>query len=299
MAVSLAELRSGGPDSECAFHYLKRSGLYAKEKPFYFSGTLEIEQEDRRSNLEYEVHDGIKVRDLREHQQALSLKSHGFELLRHTPTVDLLAPSEDIIYSYLEELVETVKEHLGAEAVFAYNYRFRREQIVDDSIDVNEPMGSFTNQDKPVLVPHTDQSREGGLRRVRRHLSEEEAMKYLNGDWRVRILNSWRPLGCSADERPLAMCDFTSIDEDDLRAADRASREYVGEIYYVHHNPDQRWYWISGQMPDEMLLFVNFDSSPGLDVPFMVHSSFVNKSQLDCPKRRQSLEVALIVISRK
>lgn len=128
-------------------------------------------------------------------------------------------------------------------------------------------MGTYTNQDKPVTVPHTDQTREGGLRRVRRHLTEEEAAKYLDGNRRIRIVNCWRPINNTADERPLAMCDYCSVDERDLRSADRASREYVGEIYYVHHNPKQSWYWISGQTPEEVLLFVNFDTKPGSGVP--------------------------------
>ena len=70
------------------------------------------------------------------------------------------------------------------------------------------------------------------------------------------------------------MCDFFSLEEKDLCSADRASREYVGEIYYAHYNPNQRWYWISGQSPDEMLLFVNFDSNPGAGVPWKFWSVF-------------------------
>ena len=156
----------------------------------------------------------------------------------------------------------------------------------------------------------------GGPRRARRHLSKDEAAKYLDGSWRVRLLNCWRPVVYGADERPLAMCDYFSIDQADLRSADRASCAFTEEIYYLHHNPDQEWYWISGQVPEEMLLFVNYDSDAGdspqcISSPVlkkkqaanehsdMAHSSFVNSLASKDVKPRKSLETGLLVISRK
>ncbi|KAH8601514.1 hypothetical protein B0O99DRAFT_194542 [Bisporella sp. PMI_857] len=59
---------------------------------------------------------------------------------------------------------------------------------------------------------------------------------------------------------PLATCDYYTVSDDYLKAADRASRKYVGEIYYVQYNENQTWCWISNQTPDEILLFVNFAS---------------------------------------
>lgn len=34
----------------------------------------------------------------------------------------------------------------------------------------------------------TDQTLDGGLRRAQRHMTHEEAEKYLDGNWRVRIV---------------------------------------------------------------------------------------------------------------
>jgi len=131
-------------------------------------------------------------------------------------------------------------------------------------------------------------------------MSDEEAEKYLDGNYRIRILNCWRPLYNLADERPLAFCDFYTVADSDLRAADRASREYVGEIYYMQYNENQKWYWISRQTPDEILLFVNYDSDPKDGGPdFMPHSSFLNHMVGKEGKPRQSLENALIVVTKK
>ena len=114
----------------------------------------------------------------------------------------------------------------------------------------------------PLSNATTDQRVEGGPQRARNHLSDEEANKYLDGSWRVRIINCWKLLSHPADGRPMAMCNYTTIDHNDLIAADRVSREYTGEIFYLQHNPAQQWYWISGQTPEELLFFINYDSHP-------------------------------------
>ena len=112
------------------------------------------------------------------------------------------------------------------------------------------------------LTFRLDQTVQGGSRRAMHHLTDSERDKYLDGSWRVRIMNCWRPLLHPADERPMAMCDYSTVDTVDLIAADRVSREYTGETFYLQHNENQKWYWISGQTPEEMLLFVNYDSDP-------------------------------------
>lgn len=70
----------------------------------------------------------------------------------------------------------------------------------------------------------------------------------------------WRPLSRPIEDSPLAFCDSRTLSERDLVAADRVAAEYAGEIYYVLSNPRQRWYWLSHQKPDELAVFLSFDS---------------------------------------
>ena len=72
----------------------------------------------------------------------------------------------------------------------------------------------------------------------------------------------WRPLHKPIEDWPLAVCDARSLDNEDLVAADRVSPEYAGEIYYVKSNANHEWYWLSRQSPDEITIFVSFDSEP-------------------------------------
>ena len=65
----------------------------------------------------------------------------------------------------------------------------------------------------------------------------------------------------------MAFCDASTVEKGDLIAADRISPQYEGEIYYLAHNSAQQWYYIDRQKPEEMVLFVSYDSEPGNGPP--------------------------------
>ena len=127
MSTLFSELARGGTVTNCSFDFLKRSKLYDTEKPYYFSGALEPEQEKQRSNLEYTTHNDIELIDLRGRERQLRLETHGFELLRHNPEANLHEPTDDDLEGYLEEIAAVVKERLSAELVLAYNFRVSSE----------------------------------------------------------------------------------------------------------------------------------------------------------------------------
>ena len=126
MTSMLAKLAEGQRVTVCSFDYLARDQLYSKEKPYYFSGPLDEDQEYARSNLAYTTHDGIKLHNIRGLEQALSLDIHGFELLKYTPQASLVNPDEEQIHGYLAETSGFLKKALNAEAVITYNYRASR-----------------------------------------------------------------------------------------------------------------------------------------------------------------------------
>ena len=76
----------------------------------------------------------------------------------------------------------------------------------------------------------------------------------------IRDISVWRPLYRSIQDCPLAFCDAQTINEDDLLATDRVAPDLVFELYSVKYNPRQKWYWLSGQTPEEVAMFVQFDS---------------------------------------
>jgi hypothetical protein len=59
---------------------------------------------------------------------------------------------------------------------------------------------------------------------------------------------------------PLAICDGTTVNLDDLVETDHVRRQYTGSTLYLKHNNAQRFYYMDGQGKNDVLIFKNFDS---------------------------------------
>jgi hypothetical protein len=53
--------------------------------------------------------------------------------------------------------------------------------------------------------------------------------------------------------------------EEDLVECDHIRRRFTGATFYAHHSPGQKWYYLSQQSPDEVLLMKMFDSEEKVD----------------------------------
>jgi len=56
-----------------------------------------------------------------------------------------------------------------------------------------------------------------------------------------QLNSTWRPLVPRVEERPIAVCDFQSIDPRDLLATARIFPHRMQELYFLRHNPSQRF----------------------------------------------------------
>ena len=77
--------------------------------------------------------------------------------------------------------------------------------------------------------------------------------------------STWRSLIPEIEDNPIAVCDYRTVDISDLITADRIIPTRVGEIYYVRHNPKQKWYWLDKMTPNEPLVMAMYDSNGGQD----------------------------------
>lgn len=73
------------------------------------------------------------------------------------------------------------------------------------------------------------------------------------------------------------------------------------ELSYVRYSPEHKWYWLSNQTPDELILFTQSDSHPPRgqfrgDFNHVPHTAFRNEAaRPGCPQR-QSIEARFIVL---
>jgi hypothetical protein len=96
----------------------------------------------------------------------------------------------------------------------------------------------------------------------------------------------WRPLRGPVLDWPLALCDSSSINPgEDLVASDVVLGKGVAlENYLVHYSPRQRWWYLSKQLPSELLVFRQCDS---LSRPRM-HTSPMQWSEVKTDSRNSS-----------
>jgi len=99
----------------------------------------------------------------------------------------------------------------------------------------------------------------------------------------------WRVTQGPNDDWPLAICDYSTIDLNDLESTDVIHKERIGESLRLYHNRSQRWYYLSDQNTDEVTIFRNTDSR-GTHIPFGVHLSFQNDVK---SRPRRSIEVRI------
>lgn len=71
----------------------------------------------------------------------------------------------------------------------------------------------------------------------------------------------WKPLRGPLTDWPLGVCDVRTVDADkDILEATILHETYVNHNCQVHFNPEQQWYYLRNQEPDELMVFRQFDS---------------------------------------
>lgn len=64
----------------------------------------------------------------------------------------------------------------------------------------------------------------------------------------------------SIKDNPLAFCHPRTVSKPDFLDVDIITPLGVFEESHLKFNSTQRWYWLSNQSPDEIAVFIQFDS---------------------------------------
>ena len=151
----------------------------------------------------------------------------------------------------------------------------------------------------PTRFAHCDNSEAGALTVLKQTMPDFE--KRLNNRW--AIMNTWRGLRPVTRE-PLALLDARTVDDSEMvgvlavfpkkggaGAFDGAYDAGEGfETAQIRNDNDtHKWYYASNLMPDEALVFKQYDSKKDGRARQVPHSAF--ESELDSGPPRQSIEV--------
>jgi hypothetical protein len=187
----------------------------------------------------------------------LLIDGPGF-LLAHAPSaVNDWTDKDEVAKIYYAEATALVQSLLpSAELAQLRSHTFRNEDIKDhhwiDGIQYG-PCAEFVHNDyADFMTP----DRQG----VTKSFAEVMGMPT---DKRVIGLNVWRSVSDAPLARfPLAVCDRTSIDPDDLLYELNPNAPEPFNAHYCHPNDLHRWNYYSNMTKDEALVFITYDSSP-------------------------------------
>ncbi len=217
----------------------------------------------------------VLLRDVRGVDPAPRLDREGFALVSAATKAEDLFDRDAVATVYDAEVRALVKEMTGARRVEIFDHTWRTS-------DEDEQAARTLRE--PVRTVHNDYTERSGPDRLRLALPEEADALL---ERRFAIVQVWRPIGHVASRDPLALCDGKTLRAADMVRTERRHRDRVGEIYFIAHHPEQRWYFTPDMTPDEAYVFVVYDHDPARP-RFTPHTSF--RFDPAAPPR-QSIEV--------
>ncbi|KAI0964965.1 hypothetical protein F4678DRAFT_468040 [Xylaria arbuscula] len=280
--------------TETAFvQFLQWTSLYERERPFQiFTDLLSESKDQRTTNLVWDERK-IQVHDFRARADEFQLDTHGFAT-RRLPGFRELSDRDTIVTQYLPAVQKMLQSQLqDVGTVFVYDWRIRSSRP-----ETTGNMINFSDQTQPLLpsnYAHIDAGPVSILQRIQNSFpsSVRDIVRQ-----RIRAVNVWKPLCNPVEEWALAVCDGTTVNSEDLVETDSVRQGSVSTNYYVKYAPEQAWYYLKHQSPEEALIFKHFDSEPGVPAPYALHASI----RQDVPVSaipRQSIEVRTLIFSEK
>ena len=227
----------------------------------------------------------VVIDDARAMAEQLDLDRQGFALMRHPTAVRDFYDDDEVRRVYYPEMEALVRSVTGAGKVIVFDHTIR----VDD-----EDMQVRLKVRAPIKGVHNDFTTRSAPQRVRDLLPADEAEARLKK--RYGSINVWRPIRGPVETKPLVICEYGSIDDQDLVAAERHYPDgRIGGIYYLVHNPKQRWYYFPRMERDEVVLLKCFDSLTDGTARWTAHGSFDDPNSPTNATPRESIEIRTLL----
>ncbi|MEK9795380.1 MAG: CmcJ/NvfI family oxidoreductase [Alphaproteobacteria bacterium] len=237
------------------------------------------------SNRRDEVPDPrvVPVYDARSIADELTLDRNGLELVRDTTAVTDFQDQSQIETIYNPEVERLVKAATGASRVLVFDHTLR---VADENRRKAEKLR------EPVRIVHNDYTDKSGPQRVRDLLPPERAEEALKK--RYVYVNVWRSIHGTVEEAPLGICEWQSLEDDDMVLMDLVYSDRVGEIHRTRYNSNHRWLYFPQMKEDEVILLKCFDTERDGRARWTAHAAFDDPSSPPDAAPRQSIETRTI-----
>ncbi|KAJ5103043.1 hypothetical protein N7532_003572 [Penicillium argentinense] len=223
----------------------------------------------------------VTIHDVSGRELDYSLDDQGFQFYYHESAEKDFLDDEKIKREYYPETERLLKDATGGSRVFIFDHTIRRAP--KDASREAALRG-------PVQRVHIDQTYSASKNRVSYHLPED-APELLKG--RYQIINVWRPIRTILKD-PLTVADAHTVSDNDLVPVGLIYPDRAGETFAVKPDPNIKWYYRYGQMPNLVTLIKCFDSKTDGRARRVPHSAFVNP-ETENEADRESIEVRALV----
>lgn len=223
----------------------------------------------------------VEIRNIRAESRRLSLDEQGATLIEHRSRVQDFYDNRELAAVYYPEAAGAIRAATGADRVIVFDHNVRRGLSLALHPD-------RYGQGRPVLHAHTDYTETSAASRLGDQLGPHTTISQYR---RVLQVNLWRPVRGPLRDFPLAICDGSTIDPRRLVAVDLIYPDRRGEIFYLTHDPQQRWYYAADMGVDEAWIFKNYDSQTNAAARFAAHSAFCEPPREVRVDPRESIEV--------
>ncbi|KAE8414599.1 hypothetical protein BDV36DRAFT_239050 [Aspergillus pseudocaelatus] len=224
----------------------------------------------------------VPIRDMRPKKETLSIHREGFIFadFESQLTYEDYFDESKLRSVLAEEIRQLLIDRLGVKACFIHECVFRRR---DSGPSADGNVGS------PVPEAHTDYTLNYAHKLIG-ELARSDAD--LIRTRKFQMINVWKPLRGPLRDWPLALCDYSTLNRDDLVPVDEVHREGILESHSIQYNPSQKWYYLSDQTPNEVLIFRSVDSVIYGEVP---HAAFCDPRYPN-ESPRESVELRVLVV---
>ncbi|KAJ8133390.1 hypothetical protein O1611_g238 [Lasiodiplodia mahajangana] len=268
---------SGLPVVNASLKYLVPTENLKTEKPYMSS--VPFTQDGSRTSNFLEQSFSTPVHDVRDHEVEFNLNVNGFQFIKHSFQNQPQEKIEGPDHPYLIEVADFLKEFLKAKDVIVYDCNVRK-------------IGNAAYF-QAATSAHIDHTKGNAFWRFKEAMQMFRPNGVEYSRWFAVTL--WRPISHSVVDWPLAVCDFTTIEEGDIHSVDTVLPHRVNEIYHLQHNTGQRWYYMSNQKPDEAILMKILDTDEN-SAQYSAHAAFKSRDEVDEGLLRHSADVRAFVL---